>query len=179
MKKQMIPLSLFAGLVVILAIGLTLDPKSVPSPLIGKPAAQFDLPRLFSHESLTAKQLEGQPWILNIWASWCVSCKQEHQNLMAFASKHPTTIIGLNYKDTPNEAKAWLTALGNPYTFVVQDTNGQAGIDWGVYGVPETFVIDQQGIIRHKFTGPLTQQHINEELIPLLKKLENKMTTGD
>ncbi|MDX1353597.1 MAG: DsbE family thiol:disulfide interchange protein [Thiomicrorhabdus sp.] len=177
MKRQMIPLAIFAGLVVILTFGLTLNPKDVPSPLIGKPALTFELPRLFADEAFSSKQLHGDPWLLNVWASWCVACKQEHQNLMVFAQKNSTPLIGLNYKDTPNEAKQWLDKLGNPYSYVVQDTHGLTGMNWGVYGVPETFVIDQQGVIRHKFTGPLTRKRIDEELMPLLQKLHHEHTS--
>lgn len=173
MKKQMIPLSIFAVLVIILAIGLTLDPKQVPSPLVGKPAANFTLPQLYSNSPFSPQQLQGQVWLLNIWASWCVSCKQEHKLLVAFSQDFPIPIVGLNYKDDIQEAKNWLNELGNPYQFTVQDSQGQAGIDWGVYGVPETFVIDSQGIIRHKFTGPLTKESINNTLIPLLNELNH------
>jgi len=175
MNKQLIPLSLFAGLVVFLAIGLTLDPKEVPSPLIGKPAAEFSLDRLYSEKPFSPSELKGQPWILNIWASWCVSCKQEHKLLVNFSKTNNTTIVGLNYKDTPIEAKAWLHELGNPYQITVKDPNGRAGIDWGVYGVPETFVMDSNGIIRHKFTGPLTKKRINNVLLPLLKEMQNNV----
>jgi cytochrome c biogenesis protein CcmG/thiol:disulfide interchange protein DsbE len=176
MKKQMIPLSLFAGLVIFLAIGLTLDPKEVPSPLIGKPAAKFSLERLYSETAFSPSELKGQPWILNIWASWCVSCRQEHKLLVNFSKQNSTTIVGLNYKDTPEEAKAWLKELGNPYQITVQDPKGRAGIDWGVYGVPETFIMDANGIIRHKFTGPLTKDRVKNQLLPLLKQLENERT---
>ncbi|BBP46684.1 thiol:disulfide interchange protein [Thiosulfatimonas sediminis] len=176
MKKQSLPLIIFGALVVILAIGLTLDPKAVPSPLIGKPAAQFSLPELYTQEPFSPTQLKGETWILNIWASWCVSCRQEHEVLVAFSQKNTTKIIGLNYKDTPDEAKAWLKEFGNPYQITIEDAQGRAGIDWGVYGVPETFVIDAQGIIRHKFTGPMTQQRVDKELLPLLAQIAQEST---
>jgi len=174
MKKQLIPLGIFAALVAFLAIGLTLDPQKLPSPLIGKPAAEFDLPELYTQEPFSPSQLQGKPWILNIWASWCVSCRQEHKLLVDFSKGNQTIIVGLNYKDTPDEAKAWLKELGNPYTITVEDPQGKAGIDWGVYGVPETFVIDARGIIRHKFTGPLTKKRLREELLPLLAEFEKE-----
>lgn len=173
MNKQMIPLVIFSALVAFLAIGLTLDPKDVPSPLIGKPAANFSLQKLYSDDVFSPNELKGEPWILNIWASWCVSCRQEHTLLVDLAKEHPITIVGLNYKDTPEEAQSWLKELGNPYQVTVQDPNGLAGIDWGVYGVPETFVMDKEGIIRYKFTGPLTKQRINETLLPLLSELKD------
>jgi len=176
MKKQMIPLSIFAALVIFLAIGLTLNPKDVPSPLIGKPAAEFKLKQLGSDEPFSPSQLKGKVWILNIWASWCVSCKQEHKLLVDLSNnevlKNQYALVGLNYKDTTTEALDWLQKYENPYHFVVEDPNGRAGIDWGVYGVPETFVIDKEGIIRHKFTGPLTKTLVKETLIPLLKELK-------
>jgi cytochrome c biogenesis protein CcmG/thiol:disulfide interchange protein DsbE len=172
MNKQWLPIGIFSLLVAFLAIGLTLNPKEVPSPLIGKPAPDFTLPLLKQTQTLSTRALQGRVWLLNVWASWCSSCKQEHALLVRFAQNHTLTMVGLNYKDTPLEAQNWLDALGNPYTFVVQDQTGQAGIDWGVYGVPETFVIDATGIIRHKFTGPLTQKRLDDELRPLLKTLE-------
>ncbi|WP_178863690.1 DsbE family thiol:disulfide interchange protein [Thiomicrorhabdus cannonii] len=172
MKKQWLPIAVFSLLVAFLAIGLTLNPKAVPSPLIGKPAPDFTLPLLNQQTAFSPQQLRGQVWLLNVWASWCSSCQQEHRLLVRFAQNRTLTMVGLNYKDTPNEAQAWLDALGNPYSFVVEDQNGQAGIDWGVYGVPETFVVDAAGIIRHKFTGPLTQQRLDNELLPLLNTLE-------
>lgn len=168
----MIPLTIFSALVVFLAIGLTLDPKEVPSPLIGKPAADFQLKQLNSEERFSPADLKGQVWILNIWASWCVSCKQEHKLFVDLAAKHPVTLVGLNYKDTSEEATAWLNKYKNPYKIVIEDPKGRAGIDWGVYGVPETFVMDKQGIIRHKFTGPLTKKRVKEELLPLLEELK-------
>lgn len=172
MKKQLIPLSIFAVLIAFLGIGLTLNPKDVPSPLIGKPAAEFKLTELYTGEQVTKQTLAGKPWILNIWASWCTSCRHEHQLLVELSKTHPVTLVGLNYKDLEDEAKLWLKELGNPYQYTLFDPAGKAGIDWGVYGVPETFVIDGQGFIRHKFTGPLTKTSIENELIPLLERLK-------
>lgn len=178
MNKNLIPLGIFSALVAFLAIGLTLNPKDVPSPLVGKPAASLNLPQLESGELLAKDALKDQIWILNIWASWCLSCEQEHQVFNALAQKiagQPIKLVGLNYKDTPLEAKAWLNKLGNPYHIVLEDLQGKATIDWGVYGVPETFVIDQQGIIRHKFTGPVTQEAVDNTLIPLLISLKEDL----
>ncbi len=171
MKKQLIPLSIFTALVIFLAIGLTLDPKAVPSPLIGKPVPDFKLKRLESDQPITPERLKGQIWILNVWASWCESCKQEHQVLLDLSRQSSVTLIGLNYKDTEQEARNWLARYGNPYQMVLQDPNGQTGIDLGVYGVPETFIIDTQGIIRHKITGPVTETYLRETLLPLLPLL--------
>jgi len=171
MKKQLIPLAIFSALVIFLAIGLTLDPKDVPSPLIGKPAANFSLQKLYSEDRFSPDELQGKPWILNIWASWCLSCEQEHKLFVELAKQNDITIVGLNYKDTPAEAKAWLAEHGNPYQITVQDPEGKAGIDWGVYGVPETFVMDSKSIIQQKFTGPLTKKRLNEVLLPLLAEL--------
>ena len=171
MKKQIIPLSIFAVLIAFLGIGLTLNPKEVPSPLIGKPAADFAIDDLLTGENITKQRLMGKPWVLNIWASWCSSCRQEHELLVELSQKYPVRIVGLNYKDLEEEAKLWLTNLGNPYEYTLFDPNGKASIDWGVYGVPETFVIDAKGIIRHKFTGPLTKQSIEKTLVPLLNDL--------
>lgn len=172
MKKQLIPLSLFAVLIAFLGIGLTLNPKEVPSPLIGKPAGEFQLPELFTGEMVSPKSLQGKPWIFNVWASWCTACYQEHKLLVEFSQKHSTVVVGLNHKDLDEEAKRWLKDLGNPYDYTLYDPEGKAAINWGVYGVPETFVVDAQGIIRHKFTGPLSKQSIKNELLPLLKALQ-------
>ncbi|MBF6058209.1 DsbE family thiol:disulfide interchange protein [Thiomicrorhabdus heinhorstiae] len=175
MKKQFAPLIIFAVLVLFLAIGLTLNPQNVPSPLIGKTAPQFELPQLNSAERFSPQQLQGKAWILNIWASWCSSCKQEHKLLVDLAKTQPYVIVGLNYKDTAAEANSWLQRYSDPYSVVIEDAQGKAGIDWGVYGVPETFVIDTHGIIRHKFTGPLTRQSIEETLIPLMQTLQSEV----
>lgn len=174
MKKHLIPLSLFAGLIAILAIGLTLNPQKVPSPLIGKSASELDLPRLYSQERFTSSQMLGSPWILNVWASWCTSCKEEHSLLMTFAQNHFIKIIGLNYKDTPQAAKDWLLKMGNPYEMIIEDSQGKAGIDWGVYAVPETFVIDSKGIIRYKISGPLSEDILQQQLNPLLAQLRKE-----
>ncbi|WP_319380782.1 DsbE family thiol:disulfide interchange protein [Thiomicrorhabdus sp.] len=176
MKKQFAPLIIFAVLVLFLAIGLTLNPQNVPSPLIGKPAPQFELPRLNEPETFSPQQLQGKVWMLNIWASWCSSCKQEHKLLVELAKTQEFILVGLNYKDTATEANAWLKRYSDPYDFVVEDAQGKAGIDWGVYGVPETFVIDARGVIRHKFTGPLTRKSITETLLPLMRQLQSEVS---
>ncbi|MDH3354010.1 MAG: DsbE family thiol:disulfide interchange protein [Chromatiales bacterium] len=173
--RHLIPLGIFLALTILLGVGLTLDPREVPSPFIDKPAPAFDLPQLHDTAlNLTPEDMKGQVWLLNVWASWCVSCRAEHRVVTAFANTHEVNIVGLNYKDKRSDALMWLKQLGNPYVASVSDTKGRTGIDYGVYGVPETFVIDQQGIIRYKQIGPVTQQAIDETILPLILKLKGK-----
>jgi cytochrome c biogenesis protein CcmG/thiol:disulfide interchange protein DsbE len=173
MLKYILPLLLFIVLAVFLAIGLKLNPRDIPSPLINQPAPDFLLPVLDNpQQKLSPKDLKGKVWLLNVWASWCVSCRSEHPVLNEFIKRVPVTIIGLNYKDDPQAARQWLAELGNPYQTSVMDQEGRTGIDYGVYGVPETFVIDKKGIIRFKFTGPVTMKAVNETFLPLLQRLE-------
>jgi len=143
--RYLLPLGAFIVLVIFLGIGLKLDPKEVPSPLIGKPAPQFSLPQLHAPEqNFSPEQMKGKVWLLNVWASWCVSCREEHIHLSEFARTGIVEVVGLNYKDEPEDAKKWLSLLGNPYLLSISDKEGKAGLDWGVYGVPETFVIDKK-----------------------------------
>lgn len=173
MKRYLIPLAVFLVLLVFLAIGLQLKPREVPSPFIGKPAPNFALPILGKEpNSFTPEQMKGQVWVLNVWASWCVACREEHPLLVVFAKTQTTPLIGLDYKDKPEAAKAWLKQFGDPYQLSISDLNGQVGIDYGVYGVPETFVIDRSGIIRYKHIGPLTKEAIEQKMIPLIAKLQ-------
>jgi cytochrome c biogenesis protein CcmG/thiol:disulfide interchange protein DsbE len=173
MLKRFIPLLIFIGLVAFLAIGLSLDPKKVPSPLINKPAPALNLPQLFNESELvTNSDMLGEVWLLNVWASWCAACRAEHQVLNAFSNNHHVPLIGLNYKDSRANAKQWLSELGNPYQKIAFDMDGIAGINWGVYGVPETFVIDQQGVIRYKQIGPLNDEILEKTIIPLINKLQ-------
>ncbi|KAA3619128.1 MAG: DsbE family thiol:disulfide interchange protein [Proteobacteria bacterium] len=173
MSKFLVPLGIFVLIAGFLAVGLSLDPREVPSPFIGKPAPPLDLPRLFDpEERITGEDLKGEVWILNVWASWCVACRSEHPLLNEFAAASETTLVGLNYKDAEAEAKQWLSRLGNPYTIIAVDREGDAGIDWGVYGVPETFVIDRKGTVRFKQIGPVDRQVLQQDIIPLVKKLE-------
>jgi cytochrome c biogenesis protein CcmG/thiol:disulfide interchange protein DsbE len=172
MKRAWWPLIGFAVLVGLLAVGLQLKPREVPSPLIGKPAPQFSLPVLATPEKqLGTQDLRGQVWLLNVWASWCVACRQEHPVMVDLAKTGLVPIYGLNYKDKRDDAIAWLGRFGNPYVASLADVQGLVGIDFGVYGVPETFVIDQQGVIRHKFIGPVTPELIQSTLLPLVGKL--------
>ncbi|PCI07213.1 MAG: DsbE family thiol:disulfide interchange protein [Gammaproteobacteria bacterium] len=169
--KRFLPLIVFVALVVLLAVGLTLNPREVPSPLIGKPAPVFELPLLLQEGSFSNKDLIGHVTLLNVWASWCFACRQEHEVVKVLSNKG-MRIVGLNYKDDADDAKKWLAALGNPYQFIAVDRNGRIAIDWGVYGAPETFLIDKKGIIRHKVIGPLSDRQKFDELMSVMKTLE-------
>ena len=173
MKRYLIPLIVFVVMAGFLAIGLKLDPREVPSPLIGKPAPAFDLPQLAQPDQrLAAKDLRGQVWLLNVWASWCVACRQEHPLLVELGKTGQVKLYGLNYKDKRDDALGWLANYGNPYLKSMSDTDGLVGIDYGVYGVPETFVIDKQGVIRYKQIGPVTPESLRDKLLPLVAQLE-------
>ncbi len=175
MFKYLLPLGLFVVLAVFLGIGLKLDPKDIPSPLIDKPAPAFSLPVLANpQQTLSVANMKGKVWLLNVWASWCVSCRQEHPLLLELAKRKVTTIIGLNYKDEAQAGAMWLQQLGNPYDASVMDADGRVGIDYGVYGVPETFMIDKRGVIRYKHTGPVLPGDIEQIFLPLLQKLEQE-----
>jgi cytochrome c biogenesis protein CcmG/thiol:disulfide interchange protein DsbE len=172
---QLIPLALFLVLVAFLGIGLTMDPEKVPSPLIGKPVPEFRLPQVDQPGTkLGPAELKGRVYLLNVWASWCVACRQEHPVLME-AARHPAiTIYGLDYKDKRPAARQWLARRGDPYTASLFDAEGKVGIDLGVYGVPETFVVDRKGIIRHKHIGPLTREDLRETILPLVQRLQSQ-----
>ncbi|MGH8559008.1 MAG: DsbE family thiol:disulfide interchange protein [Methylococcales bacterium] len=173
MSRYWLPLLIFVVLVVFLGIGLGLNPQEVPSPLVGRPAPQFRLKDLHRPDRLFGPaDLSGKVWILNVWASWCVSCRSEHPILNAWNRKGELTLIGLNYKDQSTDALRWLESLGNPYTLSLIDDEGKAGLDWGVYGVPESFVIDKKGIIRYKQIGPITMEAVESVLDPLISQLQ-------
>ena len=181
----------FALLVALLAVGLTRDPREIPSPLIGKSAPEFSLPQLGKDATFAPADLRGKVWLLNVWASWCVSCREEHAELVKLASRNLLPIVGLNYKEvrgdagldssklTPDEekqlatarAQQWLAERGDPYTLSVLDLDGSVGIDYGVYGVPETFLIDKAGIIRFKKIGVITPEALEQKLLPLIAEL--------
>ena len=172
MKKACIPLLIFVVLLGFLAVGLSLNPREIPSPLINKPAPAFSLPALDAPEqTIAAQDLRGKVWILNVWASWCVACRIEHPLLVEFSKTGAVPIYGLNYKDKRDDAIRWLGKFGNPYTRSLSDTDGLVGIDFGVYGVPETFVIDKAGIIRMKHIGPVTPEVLRDDILPLVRKL--------
>ena len=167
------PFVIFVVLAGFLYVGLSLNPHEVPSVMIGKPAPAFSLPQL--HESakqFSPEEMKGQVWLLNVWASWCVSCKVEHPVFMDLARRNFVPIYGLNYKDKREDGMAWLQAGGDPYVLSVSDMEGRIGIDYGVYGVPETYVIDKQGVIRYKQIGPVTPQSLQEKILPLVAELQ-------
>jgi len=172
MKRFLIPFGVFVALVLFLGIGLKLNPREIPSPFIGKPAPAFNLTQLNDEaKSIAPTDMLGQVWLLNVWASWCVSCRQEHPVLMDLARLNVVPIVGLNYKDGRAEGVTQLQQFGNPYLMSAFDFNGRVGIEYGVYGVPETFVIDKRGVIRMKYIGPLTPEIISGKLLPLIKEL--------
>jgi cytochrome c biogenesis protein CcmG/thiol:disulfide interchange protein DsbE len=172
-KKLLIPLVVFVVLVGFLFVGLFRDPREVPSPLIGKPAPAFTLAQLQDPaKSLGPADLKGQVWLLNVWASWCVSCRDEHPLLVELGRAKIVPIVGLNYKDEPAAGLKWLAQNGDPYNVSVVDRDGRVGIDWGVYGVPETFVVDKTGAIRYKQIGPITVEALQTKILPLVRELQ-------
>ncbi|SBT05347.1 periplasmic thioredoxin of cytochrome c-type biogenesis [Candidatus Accumulibacter aalborgensis] len=192
MNRFLWPLIGFVALVALLAVGLNLNPRDVPSPLVGKPAPIFSLPRLAAPEqTFSPKEMLGKVWLLNVWASWCVSCRLEHPVLVELAKRQTVPLVGLNYKEVRGDgaidmdklppgaertmvierAAGWLAKHGNPYTLSVLDLDGRVGIDYGVYGVPETYVIDKAGIIRMKHTGPITADVFSGKILPLIAEL--------
>lgn len=192
--KALIPLGLFLALVMFLGIGLTLNPRDVPSALINKPIPEFMATRLDNtQETFTPSQMKAQVWLLNVWASWCVGCREEHGALMDIASQNIVPMVGLNHKEirgidalagrkmAPEQetelaidrAYDWLNGFGDPYNFSILDVDGRIGIDLGVYGVPETFIIDKQGNIRYKHLGPITAEIFQTEFMPRIKELSS------
>lgn len=168
------PLIAFLFLAWFLLRGLSLNPREVPSPLIGKPAPVFLKPQLHAMEkSVSPADFAGRAWVLNVFASWCGPCRAEHPLVQKIADAGLAPVLGLNYKDPPDQARAWLKQLGDPYRVIAVDIDGRAGIDWGVYGVPETFVIDAGGVIRLKHVGPLTPEIVDQKVLPLLKELRS------
>ena len=175
MMRFILPFVVFIVLAVFLFRGLSLDPREVPSPLVGKPAPVFNLPQLHAPtKQFSSQDMKGKVWLLNVWASWCVSCVQEHPLLVELARQNVVPIYGLDYKDKSADALAWLNNKGNPYVLTVSDTDGRIGIDYGVYGVPETYVIDKQGVIQYKQIGPVTPQNLRDKILPLGAELEKK-----
>ena len=197
MKRFLIPMGLFILLVGFLAVGLNLDPREVPSPLVGKAAPQFELSQLRTDPNAPDKKfspldMKGKVWLLNVWSSWCVSCRAEHPLLVSFAKQATVPIVGLSYKEVRGDgeidagkimpgdelqlaqkrANAWLAARGDPYLLTVLDLDGRVGIDYGVYGVPETYLIDKAGVIRYKQIGPVTREALDQKILPLVKELE-------
>lgn len=174
MKRYFIPLGVFVVMLAFLGLGLTLKPRELPSPLLDKPAPAFRLPTLDAPAAtLSPAELRGKVWVLNVWASWCVACRDEHATMVEMAALKLVPIYGLNYKDQRADALGWLARFGNPYVASLSDTAGLVGIDYGVYGVPETFVIDKAGVIRRKFIGPVTAQTVRDEIVPLVARLNS------
>src|SRR5205085_1685907 len=172
--KAAVPVIIFALLVVFLGLGLRRDPHLLPSPLINSVAPAFELARLDEPDrTFSPSVLRGKVWLLNTWASWCVSCRQEHPLLLALANSGVVPIYGLDYKDNRSAALDWLQTMGNPYVINVQDADGRVGIDYGVYGVPETYVIDKEGFIRYKQVGPLTIDALEKIILPMLRNLDS------
>ena len=175
MNKFLLPLTIFGIMLGFLAVGLTLNPREIPSPLVGKAAPVFSLPQLHEQDKMfSPDDMKGQVWLLNFWASWCSGCRTEHPVLMDLANSGLVPIYGVDYKDQRGEALAWLDEWGNPYPIVAVDTAGRVGIDYGVYGVPETYVIDKQGLIRYKQIGPLDDETVEKKILPLVKELQAK-----
>jgi cytochrome c biogenesis protein CcmG/thiol:disulfide interchange protein DsbE len=169
------PLALFAVIGAFFGVGLTLNPREIPSPLIGRPVPEFRLPAVMGRSlGLAAEDLRGEVAIVNVFASWCVACREEHPLWMELAKQRAVPIHGLNYKDAPANAARWLDELGDPYTRTGADLNGRVGIDWGVYGVPETYVIDRHGVIRDKVIGAITRPIVEQRLLPLVRRLEKE-----
>ena len=184
-------MGLFFGLVIFLGLGLQRDPHEIPSPLINKPAPAFSLPMLDpAAGTFSPAEMQGRVWLLNVWATWCVACRQEHPLLVDFAQRHQVPIVGMSYKEIqPQDVQAqgmdgnaklqfarersqvWLSRYGNPYVLSVMDLDGRVGIQYGVYGVPETYVIDKQGVIRYKAVGEVTPAILSSKVLPLIQKL--------
>lgn len=173
--RFLVPLIVFLTITAFLGIGLTLNPREIPSPLIGKSIPEFDLPAVQGRNlPLSSKALKGEVSLVNIFASWCVACVGEHALLLQLHNQKHVPIHGINYKDKQQDAAQWLDKLGDPYTMTGADIDGRVGIDWGVYGVPETFVIDKQGRIAYKQIGPVTVQVIEEKILPLIEQLKKR-----
>jgi cytochrome c biogenesis protein CcmG/thiol:disulfide interchange protein DsbE len=173
MKRFILPLVIFLTMVGFLAVGLKLDPREVPSPLVGKPAPLFSLPRLDNPEQVMSPQdMLGKVWLFNVWASWCGACRDEHPVLMRLSRSGAVPVIGMDYKDMRQDAQQWLDQGGNPYVATVMDVDGRVGINYGVYGVPETYVIDKAGVIAYKQIGPVTDEALRDKILPLVQKLQ-------
>jgi cytochrome c biogenesis protein CcmG/thiol:disulfide interchange protein DsbE len=173
MKRFLWPLAIFVLLLGFLAVGLQLNPREVPSPLVGKAAPAFALPVLHRPDKVfSPAEMRGKVWLLNVWASWCESCRDEHPLLVELSKKGTLPILGLNYKDKSDDAKRWLQRFGDPYQLSVTDIDGRIGIDYGVYGVPETYLIDAEGVIRYKRIGAITPAVLEKNILPLAASLK-------
>ena len=173
--NRWLPFIAFLALAALLYAGIQLsstrDPNAIPSPLIGKPAPNFSLPDFNDpSRTVTNADLLGQPYLLNVWASWCPTCRIEHPIITEVAKRGLVKVVGYNYKDEPDEARRWLQQFGDPYHLIIADQDGRRAIDWGIYGAPETFLIDAQGIVVFKHAGPVTWDIVQEKILPLLQK---------
>lgn len=172
--RYALPLVLFVLLLVLFVFGLQMDPRKVPSPLIDKPLPEFELSQLHdSSATITNQKINGDVVLVNVWASWCVTCRYEHPVLLAFSRDSDVGLYGVNYKDTRENALQWLKQYGDPYSMSAFDPTGRTGLDFGVYAVPETYVLDKEGIVRYKHTGPISQQDMDDTIVPLINKLRS------
>jgi cytochrome c biogenesis protein CcmG/thiol:disulfide interchange protein DsbE len=172
MTKYGIPFAIFVVLLIFLAIGLGHNPHEVPSPLINKPAPAFQLPQLQDPaKTFSATEMRGKVWLLNVWATWCLPCREEHPLLVELARSGAVPIYGMDYKDKRDDALSLLKEMGDPYVLCASDNDGRVSIDYGVYGVPETYLIDREGVIRFKQVGPLTRDAVQDKILPLVKEL--------
>ena len=175
MARFILPFVIFMIVAIFLFVGLGLNPHEVPSPLVGKPAPAFSLPQLHEPEKqFSLQDMKGKVWLFNVWASWCTACEYEHPLFMELSRRNLVPLYGMDYKDKREDGMAWLQQHGNPYTLVVSDAEGRVGIDYGVYGVPETYLIDKQGVIRYKHIGAVTERDLSEKILPLVKELQAK-----
>ena len=175
-----LPLTVAAALAIVLAWGLTQDPSNLPSTLIGKVVPDFDLPPVQGRSlGLSSGDLKGEVSLVNVFASWCVACREEHSLFMKLAAQGTVQLHGLNYKDQPDDAAQWLDSLGDPYTRTGADISGHVAIDWGVYGVPETFVVDADGLIAYKHIGPVNEEVLAKTILPLVESLRQRAADRD
>ena len=173
MMRRLLPLAAFLVLAALLFVGVRMnsgkDTSAIPSPLIGKPVPAFSLPALGdASRMISNKDLIGAPYLINVWGSWCVNCREEHAQITALAKSGKIRVIGYNYKDAPEDAQRWLQQFGNPYETIIADEDGRAALDWGIYGAPETFLVDAGGVIRWKTVGPISEEVIREQINPQL-----------
>jgi len=174
-----IPLAVFIGIGVFFGIGLTLNPREIPSPLVGKPAPEFALEAVRGRSSgLASDDLRGEVSMVNVFASWCAACREEHPVLLDIKRSGAVPVHGLNYKDQPDAASAWLDKLGDPYSRTGADVDGRVGIDWGVYGVPETFIVGRDGHIAYKHIGPITEEAWNKKILPVIRTLQARTSSA-
>ncbi|KFL36543.1 DsbE family thiol:disulfide interchange protein [Arenimonas donghaensis] len=176
MIKRLLPLLAFVALALLLGVGVMMnsgkDTSAIPSPLVGKPAPDFALPVLDEPGRIVSRaDLLGEPYLLNVWGSWCPACRDEHPVITELAKSGRIRVIGYDYKDEADDARRWLAQFGNPYALVITDVEGRAALDWGIYGAPESFLVDAQGVIRWKFVGPLTPDVVQTQLLPALESL--------